>query len=267
MILTNRQKYEIEYHRKHAELHKNILEEAFSYEVITANKRYWHNASWDMYTFILKQQVKDKNILVVGCGFGDDALYLAKMGGNVYAFDLSPESLKIAKQMASREKLNIDFRNIPAEKLDYESDFFDYIIARDILHHVEIQKTMNEILRVSKNRALFILNEVYTHSLLNKIRHSYIIEKKIYPRMQNFVYQGNIYITEDERKLNECDIAFIRRFFGKIVLKKHFDFLVNRIIPNRWGIVNKLDRLMLIIMGPFARLLAGRVLLAGRIKK
>lgn len=168
-----------------------------------------------MYTFLLDQQLSGKKVLVVGCGFGDDALRLAKKGGDVYAFDLSPESLEIAKQIASREKLSIDFRNIPAESLDYESDFFDFIIVRDILHHVELQKTMNEILRVAKNGALFILNEVYTHSLLDRIRHSYIVEKKIYPKMPNFVYKGNIYITKYERKLNQRDTAFIAKFSDK----------------------------------------------------
>lgn len=266
MILSDKQKREIEYHRKYAQLHKGILEKPFSYEVITSNNRRWQNAYWNMYTFLRKQQFKDKNVLIVGCGFGDDALRLAKMGANVYAFDLSQESLEIAKQLACREKLNIDFRKIPAEKLDYESDFFDCVIVTDILHHVEIKKTMNEISRVSKNGAVFALNEIYTHSMLDKIRHSYLVEKKLYPKMQNYIHRGNIYITKDERKLNQCDMAFITGFLSNTIIK-YFSFFVARIVPDKYNILSRLDRLLLIAMGPAAYLFAGRVLITARIKK
>lgn len=267
-FLTSRQKNEIEYHRKHAELHKDILKKPFSYEVVTSKKRRWEGAYWEMYTFLLDQQVKGKNILIAGCGFGEDVLRLAKMGAKVYAFDLSPESLEIAEKLASRENaLNIDFREMPIESMDYEANFFDYILARDIFHHVQIKEAMEEIVRVSKNEAVFVLNEVYSHSILDKIRHCIFIEKKIYPLLQSFIYEGDIYITKDESKLNQFDINFITRFLEKILIKKYFNFFVGRFIPDRYNILNKLDRVLLLSMGPVAQLTSGRILIAGTIRK
>jgi ubiquinone/menaquinone biosynthesis C-methylase UbiE len=268
--LTERQQRELDYHREHAKNYKFMLEEAFPFEVTeqTSETRRWWNAYWEMFWFLQQQNVHQKKVMIVGCGFGDDALRLAKMGADVYAFDLSPESLDIAKQVAEREKLSITFAEMPAEKLTYDSDFFDLVLARDILHHVDIPETMREIVRVSKDGALFIYDEVYSHSFTDKIRHSTLVEKKLYPMMANFVYDNrNPYITEDERKLTEVDCDAINRALGRLVMRKYFYFIVNRVIPEKYDILNKVDRAMLTVFGYFGRYLAGRALVAGSIDK
>ncbi len=267
--LTERQRRELEYHREHAKQHRSILNRPFSYDVIYAKKHSrWWNAAWEMYSFLNTQELRNKKVLVVGCGFGEDALRLAKMGAQVEALDLSPESLSVAKELASREKLQISFREMPVETMDYESDIFDFVVARDILHHVDIPAAMNEIIRTSKNGALFVVNEVYTHSFTDRIRHSAFVEKKLYPAMQSFVYEGEQpYITEDERKLTEKDVAEIVKPLKKIVLKKHFNFLVNRVAPDKYDFLSKIDRAILAATNPIAHILGGRVLLGGVIEK
>ena len=102
--LTERQLREMEYHKEHADLNKEILERPFSFDVIFNKKRRQWNANWEMYTYLLSKKLKGKNVLVVGCGFGEDALKLSKAGANVKAFDLSPESLLIARKQDDREK-------------------------------------------------------------------------------------------------------------------------------------------------------------------
>ena len=156
---------------------------------------------------------------------------------------------------------------MPAENLEYGSGFFDCIVARDILHHVDISPAIKELVRVSKNGSLFVLNEVYSHSLIDRIRHSYFIEKYLYTAMEQFVYQGKPYITEDERKLTETDIDEITSPIIKIELEKYFNLFVNRIVPDKFLLLNKADRLCLKIFDPITRLFAGRILIAGRIEK
>ncbi len=265
--LTERQQREIDYHRKRAEEHKDILSRPFPFDLISSQSRRWWNAHWEMFTFMLDQDLKDKRVLVIGCGFGDDALCMAKLGAEVYAFDLSPESLELANKLAAREGLKISFLEMPAENLRYESDTFDCVVARDILHHVDIPLAIKEVVRVSKKGALFVLNEVYTHSLVDKIRHSSIVERYLYPAMEGFVYEGNRYITDDERKLTENDIAQIIGPIDNIELEKYFNLFVNRIVPDKFLLLNKLDRACLKVLNPIAHLLAGRVLIAGRIAK
>ena len=268
MELTNRQKNELEYHREHAHENLEILNKPFSWDVLDHPSRRWWNAYWQMYTYLCGLNLKKKRVLVVGCGFGGDALRLAKLGADVYAFDLSQDSLSIAKSMAEREGLDISFQEMPAESMKYENDFFDFVVARDILHHVDIPHAMSEICRVSKPDALFIVNEIYSHSFTDLIRHSKLVEKILYSKLQQFIYgSGKPYITKDERKLTELDISEITKSLQVLVLKKHFNFLVTRIVPARYEFLAKIDRVLLVIFKPLRHLLAGRILFAGRISK
>lgn len=266
--LTERQQHELDYHRAHAREHQRILDAPFPFDVIENPQRRWWNAYWRMYAYILSLNPTGKRALIVGCGFGDDALRLAKLGARVSAFDLSPESLDIARRLATRESLDIDFRQMPAERLEYADDTFDIIVARDILHHVDIAASMREIARVGKPDAMFVANEIYSHSVTDKVRHSRLVEQILYPRMQRLIYGASKpYITADERKLSERDIATITAFLRHPELKQYFNFITTRLVPDRSDFFAKLDRVLLGALKPFGSVLAGRILLAAHIAK
>jgi ubiquinone/menaquinone biosynthesis C-methylase UbiE len=266
--LTERQQREIDYHREHAKEHQRILATPFSWDILQKPGKRWWNAYWAMYEYLVGCELQGKSVLVVGCGFGDDALRLAKLGANVSAFDLSPDSLQIARDLATRERLQITFEEMPAEKMRYNDSTFDYIVVRDILHHVDIPQTMGEIVRVAKPGATFVVNEIYSHSITDKIRHSSLVEKILYPRMRRLIYgPGTPYITVDERKLSEFDINEITKPLGPFQLEKHFNFLVNRVVPGRFDLLAKIDRLFLRLFKPIGWLLAGRVLFSARFSK
>ena len=266
--LTERQQRELDYHKEHAKLHKSMLSAPFSWEVLQDPGRRWWNAYWGMYEYLVNCDLKNKAVLVVGCGFGDDALRLAKLGAKVSAFDLSLDSLEIAKALALREGLEIDFQQMPAERMLYADNTFDYVLARDILHHVDIPETMREIVRVCKPDALFVVNEIYSHSITDKIRHSTLVEKVLYPRMRKLIYgPGKPYITEDERKLSESDLQEIEGHLQPRLFTKHFNFLVTRIIPDRFDSLARVDRLLMRMLRPVGHLIAGRVLFSAHVKK
>lgn len=268
MELTERQRHELEYHKEHAHRNASILDKPVSWDVLNHPSQRWWNALWCMYSYLTSLDLRGKRVLIVGCGFGADALRLAKLGASVHAFDLSPDSLEIARALAQREGLDIRFDEMPAEALKYEANFFDCIIARDILHHLDIPRAMAEVIRVAKPGALFVVDEIYSHSITDRVRHSAVVEKVLYPRLQRFIYgTDRPYITEDERKLSEVDIKAITQPVGQILFTKHFNFLVTRIIPDRYDTLAKLDRLLLILLKPLGFLLAGRILLAGHIAK
>lgn len=266
--LSDRQQRELDYHREHAKLHRKVLDTPVSWEVLTRPERRWWNGYWAMYAHLLSHDLAGKSVLVVGCGFGDDALRLAKLGARVSAFDLSPDSLEIARTLADRENLQIEFEQMPAERMRYADSSFDAAVARDILHHVDIQATMSEIVRVVKPGGVFVVNEIYSHSLTDRIRHSKLVEHTLYPKMRRFIYgDGKPYITEDERKLTEKDVDAITASLQPVAFRKYFNFLVTRIVPDRSDRLSMLDRCVLVIAGPLGRLLAGRILFSARIAK
>ncbi len=266
--VTDRQQRELDYHRQRAQLHQSVLAAPFSWDVLDRPERRWWNAYWAMYAYLAGSDLSGKRVLVVGCGFGEDALRLAKLGAVVSAFDLSPDSLDIARKLAARAGLDIAFGQMPAEQMAYQDDSFDCVLCRDILHHVDIPATMREIVRVAKPGALVVCNEIYSHSITDKVRRSRLVEQIVYPKMQKVIYgPGRPYITEDERKLTESDLQQILAPLLPPSFTKHFNFLVTRIIPDRYPVLARVDRLALRLLRPVAGLLAGRVLFSARVGK
>src|SRR6185312_13975268 len=133
--LTERQQRELDYHRDHAAKRRDVLDRPFDISVVTSWERRWWNAYWEMYAILREEHKRLGRTLIVGCGFGDDAVRVAKLGAEVHAFDLSPESLAIARELAARNGVRVQFRELPAERLDYPDRHFDSILMRDILHH------------------------------------------------------------------------------------------------------------------------------------
>ena len=235
-----------------------------AFDVLDPNRRRWWNASWAMYTHLLAADLRGRKVLVAGCGFGADAIRLARMGACVSAFDLSPDVLAIARRTAREAGVEIAFAEMAAEDPHYPSGGFDCIVARDILHHVEIDRAMAGMSRVAAPGARLVVNEVYSHTLLGKVRHSRLVTHRLYPRMVDYVYEGEApYITPDERKLDQRDIRRIRSHLGDSTCA-YFSFFVTRLVPPRYTRLAKLDRLVLKGLGPAGAVLAGRVLLTGR---
>jgi len=264
--LSDRQRREIEYHKGHAAVLSNA-DRPMSFSIITSPKRRWWNAYWSVWSQLRDIPLQGKKVLVVGCGAGEDALYFAKLGATVSAFDLSQDMLDLGIRRANQNGLNIAFEQMPAEKMTYPSNTFDLVFARDILHHVDIPATMGEVVRVSKTGSLFILDEIYSHSITDVIRHSWIVERMLYPKMTGFIYKGSKpYITEDERKMSESDIAHVTARLSHIQSRRFYNLVVTRLVPDRLTAIEKLDRIALILLGPLGRFFAGRIVLVGTLR-
>lgn len=263
---SERQQREIDYHKDYARMHPSLAQKEVSLDVVQSDKRRWWNAYWHFYSLICRQNLTGKKVLVPGCGFGEDAVRLAALGGQVYAFDLSPEVLAIASQRAQNTGYgDIHFALMPAEKMDYPDHYFDVVIFRDILHHVDIARTLAEIQRVLKPGGLVCGNELYTHSKLQRIRESRLVSRIFYPAMKRFIYgNDDPYITPDEHKINENEFVLVLKTIS-VVEVCWFDWLIWRIVSDRFSVLCKLDRIICKAVGPFARFLAGRVLFVGRL--
>jgi len=211
-----------------------------------------------------------KRVMVPGCGFGDDAIRLAKLNAEVHTFDLSPDLLDIARQRAALMNVaNIHFDLMPAEELTYPDDFFDLVYFNDILHHVNIPKAIAETRRVLKSNGKVIANELYTHSLLQRIRENRFVSGFLYPRMVRFIYgTAAPYITEDEHKIDERELAILSAILRRGSLhQRYFLFLGGRILPAHWLGVAKFDRAFFATIGRAGRVFAGRVVLEGTVAK
>ena len=72
------------------------------------------------------------DILDVGTGTGFFAILLAGKGHRVEGIDLTPAMLEEARTLAKQRNLDITFREMDAQNLDYPNDSFDVAISRNL---------------------------------------------------------------------------------------------------------------------------------------
>lgn len=257
--LSDRQARELAYHRAYASEHAHEHSDV-KFDCLDPQQRRWWNAHWEVFHYLRSLNLRGKQCLVVGCGFGEDALLLSKLGADVYAFDLSVELLEIGAALSAKFDLPIHFDQMAAESLAYPDSSFDLVLVIDILHHCDITRSLAEIRRVAKSGAVVVIDEIYTHSALQRIRESRIVNGHVYPAVARLLYGKSRYITEDERKLNERDLEML---LATVRLRKleFFGVAVKRVIPEWAPWMSKLDRLFLCASGYLGRVLAGRFVL------
>jgi ubiquinone/menaquinone biosynthesis C-methylase UbiE len=174
--------------------------------------------------YLLKDsEIKDQKILNIACGTGYEAVVLAKKGAMVSAFDISPESIKIAKK---RILLNNCSDRLRAEvmsvyDLKFDSSSFMYIFGIDCLHHFEIEKAMKEIHRVLKSGGKAIFFEPLGAS-------------EVFQRLRNYIPIAKDKTSPFERQLNHCDLKCIERIFKRVKYDEFGLFMrLDRLIKNQ----------------------------------
>lgn len=262
-MLSERQQRELDYHKDYAARTQRprLVRECIEHPTLR-----WWNAYWTFIAKVKSADLRGKRVLVPGCGFGLDAVSLAILGAEVYAFDLSPELVESSRALAAEAKVDVDLRVLPAEKTDYPDTFFDAFLVSGILHHCDIPSVLKEIRRVAKPRALVFIDEPYTHSWVQRVRESYLVNRVLYPRLLGFIYDHqDPYITEDERKLNQRDMRMLEGYLEDTDWD-YFYCVAERIFPSKFQWIFKLDRMFLRVFRPFGWLLCSRFLLSGRLR-
>ena len=103
---------------------------------------------------------KGGTILDVACGYGRDAIFLARRGYRVFGMDLSELAIKKAHAWARQENLQIDFKQGELINCRYPDNFFDGVTMFNTLHLLREPKReeiVSEIHRILKpgGRGLF----------------------------------------------------------------------------------------------------------------
>ena len=239
--LTNRQKREQEYYAEYSRRH-DIKEITFD-PVLRKESR-----PWCSYWFVNETMLKEfdqgkRKLLDFGCGNGRSSVRYAKIGYNVWSFDISSENITIGKRLAKKYNFNnkISFDVQAAEHLNYSQDQFDVIVGVDILHHIEIRMAVKECYRILKKGGVAVFREHIEVPIFEKIRNVWIV-KVFFPNDKSL----DNHITDDEKKLTDADINDIKEIFPDITIHRFVFFSrLNRFIRkvnHRWpSVLEKMD--------------------------
>lgn len=157
---------------------------------------------------ILKVNNKsDAKILDIGCGMGHTSILLSRISHRLIGIDVSFEGVRVAK-----EKVKCDFMVSDSTRLPFKNEYFDIIVMKDILEHVENDsQAIKEVYRVLKMDGLLILYVPY--SLDDAITFESIVKK-----ISGYSIDDNI------GHLRRYDIIILKDLLNNFEIIKSFYF-------------------------------------------
>ena len=196
MNLTNKNIREKKFHNELQSKKKGRFENVF-YKAI-------YNASEDFFKY-LELNSNNSLILDYGCGNGSSIKEVLKLNPKkIIGIDISEVSIQKAKdRLSSTEQDRVELKVDNCEKTNFSDNKFDIVYGTGILHHLQINECIDEILRILKpGGKLLFIEPLGTNPLINIYR--------------NFTPKSR---SKDEHPLIKKDLNYIKKRFSKTNLK------------------------------------------------
>jgi ubiquinone/menaquinone biosynthesis C-methylase UbiE len=122
----------------------------------------------------------DQEVLEIGTGPGDFALFVSDFTKKTTAIDFSETAIKIADKKAKVQKKDIRFLVADAMNLPYEDESYDTIFSFECLEHVpEPDRMIRECFRVlKKGGKVYLTTENYSNGLILRWIYTWITGRK-----------------------------------------------------------------------------------------
>ena len=159
-----------------------------------------------------------KRVLDVGCGTGKWAVLLAQQGAQVWAIDISPESVAMTVRRAQQNQQadSIHASVMSAHDLQFEDGFFDAVHGQDIIHHLDATIFGAEIARVLSAKGCAVFSENSANNPLLMFARNHVCGHFGIPRWS----------SDDEYPLTRAKLAeFGSHFAGVQVEYPEFRFM------------------------------------------
>lgn len=79
----------------------------------------------------------------LGCGFGRNALYMAKVGCDVTGIDLSPSAIEKAQMWANEVDLAVDFEVASVFEKEFVTEAYDIVCDSGLFHHLQPHRRLH----------------------------------------------------------------------------------------------------------------------------
>ena len=156
-----------------------------------------------------------ERVLEIGCGrgVGTEIIFERFGAGEVHAFDLDPEMVKLARRRLARypaERLTLYVGDATA--IEAEDATFDAVFDFGIIHHVpEWQRAVAEVARVLRPGGRFFFLEV-TKQALDRA-----VYRKLFVHPSENRFDAAEFVAELERRDIVVGDRFVERFFGDFI--------------------------------------------------
>jgi ubiquinone/menaquinone biosynthesis C-methylase UbiE len=168
-------------------------------------------------------------VLEVGCGIGLLSTEITDHVHELYSIDISPDLIELAKK--SYDKKNITFLCANAYSLEFQDDFFDAVVGMSVLHHLDVDKGLDEFRRVLKPGGHIAFSEP------NMLNPQIFLERNFFREYFNNTPDETAFIKYSLRR------KLIQHHYRDIVIYP-FDFLHPKTPASMLGFIERVSRVM-----------------------
>lgn len=165
--------------------------------------------------------IKNKNVLDLGCGAGKDAVFYVQKGFIYSGVDASTEMCALAKE----NKNVADIRNESfSQKMSFEDNQFGLIVSKYAIQTAQdIKSIYDEVYRLLDDKGYFIFLVVHPmRQFIEKKKQGKDYFKKVL--VESIIFDGKITVTEASHTLSEYLNSNFLSKFSLIDIKEGYDF-------------------------------------------
>lgn len=186
------------------------------------------------YAFYLLGDVRGKTVVDLGCGTAENIVPLLDRGARVTGIDISPDLIELARQRMRNANMEATLRVGSAYDTGLESGSIDVIFCIALVHHLDIRRVRDEMLRILTVGGMVIVKEPIRFSK------TYAFLRSLWPAREN--------ISDFEHPLTREELATMTQPF-EVQETRYFRLpwlpLVARVLPFLRVAAWKTDRWML----------------------
>lgn len=130
--------------------------EGFAGHVRNKDESVYHSLYEKPAMYQLVPDLRDKKVISLGCGSGEDSHYLKQQGAELsIGIDISEELIKIA----TKSYPNCSFKVMDMEKLDFPDNSFDFAYSSLAIHYIEDwTNVFKGVYRILKPNSFFLFS-------------------------------------------------------------------------------------------------------------
>ncbi|MBI4547234.1 MAG: class I SAM-dependent methyltransferase [Ignavibacteriae bacterium] len=154
--------------------------------------------------------VRGKRVLEVGAGTGRDSIGLARQGADVFQLDYATNALKLMRQVAEENGVNVHIVGGDAFHLPFPNAIFDIIFHQGLLEHFrkpQATHLLKENIRILKPGGLLLVDVPQRYHLYTVMKHILIALNAWFAG-----WEREFSVGELEQKLRGLGLTLVRSY-------------------------------------------------------